>query len=86
MKASKENLECAETILSHHIIDNRVTSLRALTRDIALSIDLAEEAARDKEYQRVVSAIRNLRLNFVPVNTVLEAIAHKKSVHAEKSV
>ena len=45
MKASKISLECAETILSHHIIDNRVTSLRALTRDIALSIDMAEEAA-----------------------------------------
>ena len=58
MKASKQNLDCAETILRQHGIDNR-----ALRRDIALTIDQAEEAAAAplrKEVEDLLQTIRRL--------------------------
>lgn len=36
------------------------------------------ETAVAHEYERIVKAIRDLRLNYVPTNTVLEAIAPRK--------
>jgi hypothetical protein len=39
--------------------------------------------AVELEYQRVVEAIRDMKLNYVPVNHVLEAIAPKRSSNVE---
>ena len=82
MKASKQNLECAETILRQHGIDNR-----ALRRDIALTIDMAEEAARYKVIEQVRTDFVGHRHGFVrDVAEEIVSALETTSVHEEKSV